>query len=151
MAMQIYVDGPAKITIGGVDLGYSMDGVQIIEQAFTEDIPGDENGGISGPPIDVQYFGEIHIVRFEMTKWDDAVLAPVRSRLLAGTAGSIGTVGTLYAADSKMFSLGIASTNRSRTYSGAIPREANSHNKGTKFSRQELVFHCYAVAGTLYS
>ena len=44
-------------------LGYTQNGVQIEEELYTGDVKGDENGGEEGPPIDVQYFGEVHRVR----------------------------------------------------------------------------------------
>src|SRR5690554_6659069 len=129
MAEVVVVDGPALIRVntgseGALEtLGYTRDGVQISEQVYTEDVPGDQNGGTSGPPIDIQYFGEFHIVRLELTKWDPTVDAKVASRRLGGTLGTTGTAGSLYSGDSLFFRLLIQPTNRPRNYVAAIPRD----------------------------
>lgn len=157
MAEIVVVDGPAVIKVGTgtasalETLGYTEDGAQIQENIFSIDVPGDQNGGPEGPPIDIQYLGEFHIVRLNLTKWDVAIEAKCSPRLLGGTAGAVGTPGTLWHAESKFYRLLIHTTSRPRNYLAAIPRGVFELNKGTKFSRRIMEWWCYASAGTIYN
>src|SRR5947208_189925 len=128
MTTQINVDGVAIVkacTTGGTlaEMGRTNNGVRITEHLFTGDVHGDDNGGEEGPPIDVQYFGEIHVVRMELTKYDEAEVNKVRAGLAGGTAGTIGTSGSLYVQGSTYWRLLINSTNRPRNYLGALFKE----------------------------
>lgn len=155
MAEVIVVDGPAKISIndGGslAVLGYTEAGVVIVENVFTADVPGDENGGPEGPPIDIQYFGEMHTVRLEMSKWDPAVETRIAAKFAGETQGSPGTPGALYSAEGGVFRLLIEPTQNPRNYIAAIPRQPSEINKGTKYSRRVFVFDCYSTGGVLFN
>lgn len=157
MAVAVLTTGPALIRTGtGIsgalqDLGYSINGVEIIETVFMSDVPGDQNGGDEGPPIDIQYFGQIDRVRMELSSYDQAVADKIRPRLLGGTAGLIGTAGTLIAAGTLYYRLLISPTTLPRNYLSAIPREPIEVNRGTKFSRLILEWECYQVAGVLWN
>lgn len=157
MAAAVVVAGATLIRTGTgaanalEDLGYSINGVRIFEDVFTGDVPGDQNGGDAGPPIDVQYFGQVDRVEIEMSKFDAAVIAKIAPRLLGGSAGTIGTAGTLIAAGSKYYRLLLTATNFTRNYLCAVPRAAIETNWGTKFTMLRLVFDCYAFGGTLYN
>ena len=63
MPPQIQVAGLAPIKVDGELLGYTRNGADTTKEAYWLDVPGDENGGDDGPPIDVQYLGEIARVR----------------------------------------------------------------------------------------
>lgn len=155
MAIAVNVDGPALIKIdagaGLEDLGYSINGVEIAPEVFMSDVPGDQNGGDEGPPIDIQYFGEIARVTFELSKWDTVVADKLLARLKGGTTGGIGTAGTLLAAGSATFRLLILPTSRPYNFVQAIPRAAIEINKGTKFSRFRTEMECHAAAGVLWN
>lgn len=157
MAEIVVVDGPAviKTGTGGSDaletLGYTEDGARVIEQILSIPVPGDQNGGPEGIPIDIQYLGEIHIVQLVLTKWDTAIEAKVSPKIKGGTAGQVGTAGLLYSADSKAFRLLISPTARPRNYLAAIPMGSWDINKGTKFSRRVMEFQCLPVSGVLYN
>lgn len=157
MAIAVIVDGPAAISVGtgSADaleaLGYTEDGARVIEETLTIDVPGDQNGGPEGIPIDVQYLGEIHIVDLLLTKWDTAIEAKLAPKIKGGTAGQVGTAGLLYAGDSKSFRLLINTTNRPRNYLAAIPMGGWDVNKGTKYSRRLLRFRCLPVSGVIYN
>lgn len=160
MPSTVHTTGPARIRVdtGAAnvleELGYTINGAEIREEIFMENVPGDESGGESGPPIDVQYFGEIHHVRVELSKWDDAIAAKVLAKLYGGTAGIIGVVGTLMAGGSKTFRLLIHTTTEPRNYLRAFLRGQVELNKGTKFSRLVLDFECHSNAvslGTVYN
>jgi hypothetical protein len=149
MPMTINVAGPVLIRTGTgasaalEDLGYTIEGVEIQEQPKYLDVYGDQNGGSSGIPIDVQYMGEMHVLRFDLSKWDDAVMAKIAVRLRGGTAGEIGTVGTLWGAASKTYRVLLTATNFTRNYVSCLPLEPVGMNAGSKYSRKSFAMVCY--------
>jgi hypothetical protein len=158
MAAAPQVFGPAEIKVGTgssgalESLGFTRQGAEIRSQGFFIDVPGDQNGGDQGPPIEVQYLGEILRVRAELTKWDEAVAAKVRSRLAAGTEGSPGTPGTLMFGDSKTIRVLIAPTTGAVNCPRCFIRGEWEMNKGTKYSTLILEFEAHKDAnGVLYN
>ncbi len=162
MASAIQVPGACQILVDTgsshalEELGYSENGVFISEEMFMSDVPGDQNGGEEGPPIDVQYFGEIHRVRMELSKWDSAVAAKVLPVLYGGTEGVAGTPGTLIAAGTLYYRLLLKTTNLPRNYLRAFLRgQPKEINTGTKYSRLVLNWECHANGigggGTIYN
>ena len=155
MPSTVHTLGPARIRVdtGAAnaleELGYSAEGVTIREEARRLDVPGDENGGSEGVPIDIQYLGQIHFVTFELTKYDELILDKLTPRIYGGTAGTEGTIGTLLVANG--FRLLIHSTTEPRNYLLAMPLEPVETNKGTKFSRVIMGFECYPSSGTIYN
>lgn len=145
----VIVAGPAIIKIaapaaGTLDtLGYTRDGAQITEHVMTGDVPGDENGGDQGPPIDVQYFGEMHLIRCLLTKYDETIADKIRAGLAGGTAGTPGTSGSLYFQGTLAWRLLIHSTNFPRNYTRVVFQEPKEINKGTKFSSLMIVGRAY--------
>src|SRR6185436_21084756 len=101
MATAVQVPGPCEVQLDTgtshalESLGWSINGVEIQEDVKHLDVPGDQNGGDEGIPIDVQYLGEMHIVRMEMSKWDSAVADKGLAKTYGGTAGTMSTPGTL--------------------------------------------------------
>lgn len=133
-------------------LGLTVGGVQIEEEIYTGEVKGDENGGEEGPPIDIQYFGEVHRVTLELNKTDMAVLAKVLPGLYGGTEGVTGTPGSLLSAGGLYYRLLLASALYPRNYLRAFLRgPAKSCNRSTKHAVQRLVFECHAWGGTLYN
>ena len=128
-------------------LGYSINGVTIIEDVFLLDVPGDQNGGDSGPPIDIQYLGQVDRVRLELSKWDPAVVDKIQPRLngAVATPGLISTPGTLIAAGGFGYRLILNPPNRPRNYYFAVPRSPIDLNKGTRWSRKTIEFDCYST------
>jgi len=153
MALSIQVDGLATIKIaspfgGSLEtLGYSENGVEITERLFTGDVHGDENGGDQGPPIDIQYFGEEHIIRMTLTKYDEAVLDKIRAGIAGGTAGTPGTSGTLYIQGGVAWRLLIHTVNRPRNYVQVVFTEPKEINKGTKHSKAMIVGRAVRLDG----
>ncbi|MDE2102951.1 MAG: hypothetical protein KGL39_37250 [Patescibacteria group bacterium] len=130
-------------------LGYTRNGAQVQSQGFFEDIPGDQYGGESGPPVDIQYMGEIAIVRLMLTKFDWTVLETVMPRLAGGTAGVPGVAGSLLFGGSYTYRVLIQSTiGPVFNFPVCVPREPYELNRGTKFSELAFVFTAYAVPGT---
>lgn len=131
--------------------GYSMDGVSIIERPFFSNVPGDENGGSEGPPVDKQFMGELHYLRIEMSKYDDAVMAKIRTKLRGLAAQSSLVPGSLVMCGSYYYRVLLQSTNFLRNYLAAVPSEPYEFNVGTRWSRAALEFECHRYNGTLWN
>jgi hypothetical protein len=148
---QNVVDGACQVHVelsGGYSfLGWSINGVEVIEDVYMSDIPSDQNGGDLGPPVDIQYFGQIDRIRIEMSTFDPNVLDAIQPRMNGGTFGVITTPGSLIGAGG--FSYGLAlipySGLRPRHYFIAIPRQPVQRNKGTRYTRPILEFECHAA------
>lgn len=157
MAEQVNVAGAVLVKVGTgsasalESLGYSINGVDIQEDVYTGDVPGDQNGGDSGPPIEIQYFGEVHRISLDLSKYDPAIAAKIQPKYKGGTAGVVGTPGSLFFAAGTYFRLLLLGTNFTRNYLGAIPRQPMGINVGTKFSVQRFIFECHAVSGTVWN
>lgn len=133
-------------------LGYSINGVDIEENIFTLDVHGDEHGGDAGPPIDIQYLGQVDTVRMELSKWDEAVLDKIRSRLwnagftapLAGQVLST-NIGALFFGGAFSFRLALDAANSGfdRDYIKVVFREPITVNRGVKHSIVRLTATCY--------
>lgn len=120
------VPGPTTVKVGTAaldaleELGYGRNGVDIRLTVFHADCKSDDNGGDQGPPGDKIYLGETATVRIELAKFDAAVMAKIKTRLKAGTAGTPGTVGTLMVGGSKYVRLTLVNTNDSYNFPCAI-------------------------------
>jgi len=154
----VIVAGPAIIKIaapasGTLDtLGYTENGAEVSENVMTLDVRGDENGGDAGPPIDIQYMGEWHLVRCLLTKYDEAIADKIRAGVAGGTAGTPGTSGSLYLAGLLGWRLLIHSTNFPRNYLHAIFDQPKEVNRGTKHSRLLISARCLKnAAGVIYN
>lgn len=160
MAAGFVIDGKAQVLVDTgtsnalEELGYTINGVEIEEQPFQTNIPTDENGGDEGPPSGIQYLGEIHIVRTELSKFDTAVLDKLDPKVYGGTTGQTSTPGQEYFGNSLNWRLLIKPTPtspvRPRNYLGAIIKRI-SRNKGTKFTRAYIEWECHAISGVLFN
>ncbi|MEN6507094.1 MAG: hypothetical protein ABFD92_21365 [Planctomycetaceae bacterium] len=153
----VQVAGLAEIKIalaGGAlqVLGYTRQGAQISADGFFENVPGDENGGDAGPPVDVQYLGEIARVRLELTKWVAAVADQVVTRVSGATTGRPSPAGTLMFADSKQFRVVVNSPTTPLNFPRCIVRAPYEINKGTVYSRLVLEFEAHKdSSGVLFN
>ena len=147
-ACHIYVD-----TNGGAfeALGYSINGVEIAEEPFFLNVPGDQNGGDDGPPIDVQFLGQIHRIRMELSKWDSSVADKCICIAKGTTIGQNATAGTLMAGGAKTYKLALRSASLPRTYPLAFLRNQIESQRGTKFSRLLLEWECHVSSGVIYT
>lgn len=155
MAKTIQIAGAALIRvdygIGLRDLGYTVNGAEVSFNGFYANVPGDENGGDQGPPIDVQYFGETADIRLILTKWDADVADEIAARLASATAGVPASAGSLMFGSGNTFRLLIASPNDPLNFPRAFPRGPITINKGTQHSRLVLEFEAHkSGAGILY-
>ncbi len=160
MALQILVTGAARIYIdagqgSGLSLlGYTRDGVTIREVIYQEDVKGDQNGGESGPPIDVQHFGEHHEIETELVTVDMTFLATVKAKVNNGTPGILPTAGSLMVSAGLYHRLLIYPVGSNpRNYLCAFPRQPLELNKGSKHTRHRVSWFCMAptVGGTIYN
>ena len=95
MANLVHVAGLAliKISFGGsgyLELGYTRNGADITHEGFFLDVPGDENGGDEGPPIEIQFLGEIARVRWLIGRPSRRSGRSVRSPRIASPANRPG-------------------------------------------------------------
>lgn len=171
----IQVAGLATVQVGTwtdgalETLGYTRNGVNTTHEAFWLDVPGDANGGDEGPPIDIQFLGEIVRVRVELTKWDAAVFGRLCERFggaealdgITPVAGTPVPAGSLVFANAGHMNLLISTANTEAwnaiQFPAAIPRQPIEINRGTKFSTVVCEFECHkdpiaasATCGVLY-
>lgn len=135
-----------------VDLGYTRNGVDVTTQPYFIDVPGDANGGDQGPPIDIQYLGEIAHIRLELTSWDSAVLDTIKARIPGGTAGTPGTVGTFAFQGNVHYRVVLSNPNLPRNFPRVMFREPIQKNFGTRFAMVVLEGIAYKNgSGVLYN
>lgn len=158
MASTPRVAGAAQIKVGtGSDgaleeLGYTRNGADIADEAYWLDIPGDENGGDAGPPIEIQYIGQTARVRLELTKYDTAVADKIACRVRGGTVGQPAAAGTLVFANSYDFRVLVNSPSYPQNFTRCVPRAPIEINKGTRFAVLVLEFEAYKDGnGVLYN
>lgn len=123
-------------------LGYTDNGTELEHQPFYEDVPGDENGGDAGPPIDISYFGQISLIRGTLTKFDQAVIQKLEAFLSGATAGTPGTPGTLMFADSKTIRVLLQTTSEPRNFTRCVVRRLQSV-RGSRATRYVFEFAAY--------
>ncbi|HWA97912.1 MAG TPA: hypothetical protein VG713_05445 [Pirellulales bacterium] len=148
MSLGVVVPGKTLVRIGPgggslQSLGYTRDSVDCISEGFFQDVPGDENGGEAGPPIDILYLGEIARVRVELTKFDTTVASIVEARVNGATVGTPAATGSLMFAGTYYMTLALVNTNAPRTFNRAIPRSAIQMNRGSKFATFVCEWECH--------
>ncbi len=115
-------------------LGYSINGVEIEEEIYSEEVHGDQNGGHAGPPIEIVQHGEIHRIRMVLSRWDEAVLQVLREYILAsggvntasgnGVSQSLGAAipaGTLVFSNFASFRLVLSQPNYTQAFCRSYP------------------------------
>lgn len=144
MALAIHVPGPTLVQIdaglgaGLENLGYTIDGVDVEFTAMTGEIPGDQNGGSEGPPIDVQFFGEMARVRTEFSRFDAAVVDSIRVRVSGSALGFNAAPGSLMSTGVYRLLLLPADVSYAMNFPIALCRNPITSNVGTKFQRLSM-------------
>jgi len=147
-ACHIYVD----TNTGAFEaLGYSINGVEISQTPFFLNVPGDQNGGDDGPPIDVQYLGELQYLRMELSKWDSAVANKCICIVKGAPIGQTSSPGLLMAGGGHCYKVSLRSQILFRTYQLCFLRNQVETQRGTKFARLMLEWECHASGGLLYT
>lgn len=152
----VNVAGPVAIFTGtGTSralehLGWSIDGFEIEQQTFVEGVPGDENGGTSGPPIDYQKFGNQHRIILNLNKFDVNVMAKVE--LAANPAANVeAVVGMLLNCTGQHYRLLLQSANFIRNYPYCHVIEPVRGNYGSRFTAKQVVLVAQQIGGLLYN
>ena len=162
MAEAIQVSGVVTWRVDAGDgletLGYSVDQPSFNDRAFYDDVHGDEHGGPSGPPIDVQYLGRVVSCRAQLSKYDKAVLNKLRTRVQSGGAANAGTIsaaqiGDLMIQDSKEIRVLLLSANDPYNFPICLMRDPIELSLGTKHSELMIEFeaHRNQTTGVLYN
>jgi hypothetical protein len=162
VSYQVFVPGAALIQVDAgetpgvlVDLGYSRNGVDIALDGFYVNVPGDENGGDEGPPIEVLQLGQTARVRLELTKWDPAVIDVLNSRRWGGgaTPGTPPSVGIMMFGGAYTHRLLIKTTSRPFNFVRAFVRgPIEVPQYGSKFATVVCEFECHKNAdGVLFN
>lgn len=155
MAKSLNVNGAAKISVGGSELGYSVDGVKITINQYEQPVHVD----LFGPLIDydTQYMGGDATITAELIYWDDAILQKSLMSLpgVTVTNGTLGAVGALYQANSIGNTLAIAQqgtgingTNHTWTFGSTRLVSSSTINVGVIISRYVLTWKASAAQGT---
>lgn len=133
-------------------LGYTQDGAEIEFEGKYIDVPGDENAGLEDLPVDVQFIGELAIIRLRLTKWDDLVGNKIRALTLGGTAGAPAAVGSLMFNGQLAYRLVINCPTNPYNFNRVVFRQPHSINKGNKYSTWNVQATAYKDAnGVLYN
>lgn len=163
MAIQPHAAGVTLVRIDALQgsglesVGYTVNGAEITEDVRHADVPGDQNGGDEGHPIDIQILSQMHRVRLELSTYDRAVTDKIRAWCNNAVPGVTPTPGSFLMYGALYFRLLLLSTNTDfvRNYLRAIPRQPIETNHGTKWRRITLEFECYPTAaggaGTIYN
>jgi hypothetical protein len=154
MASVLRVNGYATVGVGAAEtstqngfyeLGWTVDGVEIAETHYAEDVYTDRLGGHI--PEDVQNFGMEARITLDLIKYDLAVLRDVITREYQGTVGTTpnesSLAGDLMVACNKMFSVYIK-----RQYGGTTGDCKNPGDLGTSSGTPEGNWafpRCYVV------
>jgi hypothetical protein len=168
-AMWIAAGAPSNLQTLN-QLGWTINGVEIIEETFVGDIPGDQNGGDQGPPIENQHFGDIHRIRGELSSFDFAQAELVSQRIAPSSGYGAGlSQNAAYPAGMMMKSNNLGfrvlllplqpNPNNSpmnvftfpRNYLFGIPRTGIQRNLSSRYSRYVVEFECHDVSGALWN
>lgn len=106
-SVKFNVPGSVDVKIAGlsgvsglVSLGYSEDGIEVTERAFTIECKSDRYGGTQGPQANAQILGREADIRITLTEFNIEYLRMLETRmpgntLAASAPGQIVTPGTL--------------------------------------------------------
>lgn len=132
--------------VGLQKLGEQMDMSEPEHQVFLHNVPGDRNGGPEGPPIEIQWLGEIAKIRCDMSRWDPVVWDFVRKMGVKAAMGTItdAMVGQLILAQ-RAVRLLLVSATRPINFPCCIVRNPYTYGMGTKFSRASVEFEAHRV------
>lgn len=155
MAAAVQVHGPTEVKIqrqSGVyssltSLGWTRNGVVTSLRKYREQVPGDQNGGDSGPPIEILHHGDSMMIRCELTKYDANVALALTQENNSGTVGQPSGPGRLMYSNLDDFR--VVLTNGSSGFNFprcVLAEEPVEVNRGTKFSTWIVVFQAYTNA-----
>lgn len=114
MGVVVNVPGATLIRLGLgssnalVDFGYSIDGVEIEDTEFVEEVKSDRYGGSRGASIDVQQLGLGAFINMTVVEFDPELFIKLQSRMatnatISANPGRVPTPGTLLFANGGLF------------------------------------------------
>lgn len=169
MAATPQVTGPCEVqvntgTAGALaSLGWSREGIEPRRTRLLVNVPGDQNGGEEGNPIEIQDLGGFYRVHMELTKWDKAVADLIRTlgNPITGTGAFSGlTLGTVPTVGAQIFSLSayyrllLKPTGASfpMNFLCAVPvDDPYSLMMSAKYSTLMIDWICYPLSGVIWN
>lgn len=136
------------------NLGVCINSVSIQERKFYGSVFSDVKGGEEGGPVDQQFFDQMDIITMDFSRFDAAVVEVLRQRMNAqsttggGTAGTLGTPGSLLIGGSYQTRLLIVSVGFTRNYPICLFHDPIEFGSGTKYTRPRLVATAYKNEST---
>lgn len=157
MAVQVNVAGAVTVKVqfpeGDLEVvGKTRNGPDVSEQPFFLPVPGDDNGGDAGPPIDIQYLGEIAHIRLELTKYDPDIVELIRAFVAGAVLGTPASAGTLMFQQNKTARLLLDSSGAIQNFPRVVFQEPITRNVGTRFTICVITATAYKTdAGVLFN
>lgn len=131
--------GATLVTFKTVELGYSIDGVNVQLNEKWYDLFSDDLGGLEGEPCDSQLLGADGMISVDFLKADQNEIERLSSFEGAGaggtgssTAGTLPAYGTFARQDGLAGSLILSAANKTITFPVAKLRGGQSFRAGTK-------------------
>ncbi len=125
------------------NLGYTRNGVDIVEQPAFYPVKSDQRGGDEGPAVEMQLLDMTHIIRLRLSQYDPVVAAMLETIASNGTLGSVVARGTLLMTANFVRVL-LNNTTDDRNYPFCIVNESIEVNKGTKYSELAVDLCAYS-------
>lgn len=138
-----------KVAYGGgslVSLGYAEDQTEPAINPFWHNVPGDQRGGIDGPPIDIQLLGATALIRLALSSWDATVAAQITAFTGTASVGTLPTPGTFIFANNLHYRVCLVCASNPLNFPVCIPRGSVVIGKGTKYSRFICEFEAHMDA-----
>lgn len=129
-------------------LGYTVNGVQIMERPFVADVKSDEAGGDHGPPVDIQLFGAEHHISIEIERYNDTVLAELERFYNNTTAVAVGGLLNQSGSTVRVLICSADLTTFVRNYPICYLRDDIRKPVGSKVTRATLSFRAYQYGST---
>lgn len=127
-------------------LGHTEDQTQLQTRGYHVDVPGDRNGGHSGPPIEIQQIGEVMHCRLVLSSFNQTGINLALTRAVRTTNGVIAQseVGQFLMTSKAMRLLLHASTDaNTKNFWCALLIDPFEVGAGTKYSSWVLPFQCH--------
>ena len=131
------------------ELGTAIDMIEPEERVFLHNVPSDAHGGPQGPPVEVQWLGQMAIIPIRMSVWDSTQVDILRKGhhaalgvIADGEIGSLlfGDGTTTYTGSHRLL---LNNTGAPINFTNCIIREPISASRGTKFSECNIIFEAH--------
>lgn len=138
-------------------LGHATDQIDIQSRPYLLDVPGDRNGGSQGPPIEIQYLGQVYIISFTLSSFVGATVAYLQDwcQTVSGQVAQA-DVGQ-FVMSTKSVRLLLEAPSSTTNFVCCIPREPIRFGVGTKYTEFAFQFEAHrapcghASAGVIWN